>query len=481
MSNHRFDVVIIGAGISGIGAAYYLQKKCPGKSYTILEGREALGGTWDLFRYPGIRSDSNMLTMAYSFKPWGETKTTAKGESIRNYVRETALQYGIEQHIRYSQHVTRAEWSSADATWTIQTQAGETYICDFLLLCSGYYSYKGGYSPEFKGRERFKGPVIHPQAWPEALDYSDKKIIVIGSGATAVTLIPELAKKAAQVVMLQRSPTYMRPLPDEDPFAIKLRKYLPERLAYRLLRWRTITLGQNFYRQARTQPESTKQLMIDLVRDQLPPDYDIATHFTPRYNPWDQRVCLVPDGDLFQAIRAKTASVVTDQIDTFTETGILLKSGQELVADIIVTATGLKLEVMGGIEFIVDHQAVNFANTVTYKGMMYSGVPNMVWTFGYINASWTLGVDLTGKFVCRLLNHMDKAGARQCTPRLPEGTPIADQPWIKNFSSGYIQRSLHLMPKQAENEPWINSQNHQHDKKIIEQSPVTDEGLIFEA
>lgn len=480
MSNQNFDVVIIGAGISGIGAAYHLQKECPQKSYVILEGRDALGGTWDLFRYPGIRSDSNMLTMAYGFKPWSGTKTTAEGASILNYVRETAVENGIEARIRYGQQVTRAAWSSEEATWTIQTGAGETYTCNFLLMCAGYYSYKGGYSPELKGRERFNGTIVHPQAWPDELDYAGKQIVVIGSGATAVTLIPKLAEKATHVVMLQRSPSYMRALPDEEPMAIRIRKYLPERWAYRLMRWINIAIMQYFYRQTRKKPEKVKQQMIDMVRAELPPDYDIDTHFTPRYNPWDQRICLVPNGDLFEAIRAGTASVVTDHIDTLTEDGILLKSGESLEADIIVTATGLNLEVMGGIDFVVDKKTVDFAETVTYKGMMCSDVPNMVLTFGYINASWTLGADLTAEYVCRLLNQMDKTGARQCTPRLADADRMATQPWIKDFSSGYMQRSMHLMPKQGESEPWINTQNYWHDKKMIQRAPIDDGVLVFE-
>lgn len=478
MANHHFDVVIVGAGISGIGAAYYLQKKCPQKSYVILEGRDALGGTWDLFRYPGIRSDSSMLTMAYDFKPWRGTTVTGDGGRILEYVRETAVQHNIDQHIRYGQQATRADWSSDDATWTIHTSAGERYTCNFFLMCAGYYSYKSGYSPEFTGRDRFNGTIVHPQNWPEDLDYAGKQIVVIGSGATAVTLVPELAKKAAHVTMLQRSPTYMRPMPAEDPYAVRIRKWLPEKLAYRILRHRSVTLGQDFYYQTRSEPAQVKQMMIDLVRDELPSDYDIETHFTPRYNPWDQRVCLVPDGDLFQAISAGTASVVTDQIDTFTEDGLLLKSGKQLAADIIVTATGLNLEVMGGIEFVVDGKAVDFAETVTYKGMMCSGVPNMVLMFGYINASWTLKVDLTAVYICRLLNHMDKVGVRRCTPKYT--ADAATEPWVKDFSSGYMQRSLHLMPKQGQSWPWVNTQNFRYDKKRIEREPIDDGALLFE-
>ena len=480
MSTQHFDVVIIGAGISGIGQAYHLQEKCPQKSYVILEGRKALGGTWDLFRYPGIRSDSSMLTMAYSFKPWTDTKTTAKGESILNYVRETAIENGIDKHIRYSQQVASAAWSSADATWTIKTGGGDTYTCNFLLNCAGYYSYKKGYSPDFKGRDRFKGTIVHPQAWSDEIDYADKQVVVIGSGATAVTLIPKLAEKAAHVVMLQRSPTYMTPLPDEDPLAAKLRKYLPKSLAYNLTRWRSIAFGHYFYRKTRTNPEKTKQMLLDAVKAELPEAYDIDTHFTPEYYPWDQRLCLVPDGDLFEAIRNETASVVTDHIETFTEDGILLKSGEMLPADIVVTATGLNLEVLGGIKYSVDGEPVDFSEKVTYKGMMCSDVPNMILTFGYINASWTLRVDLTAEYVCRLLNHMDKHGLRQCTPRLDEAGRNASRPWVTDFSAGYMQRSMHLMPKQGESEPWVNSQNFMRDRKTIGRAPIVDNVLVFE-
>lgn len=478
----NFDIVIIGAGISGIGTAFHLQKKCPEKSYVILEGRDALGGTWDLFRYPGIRSDSSMLTMAYSFKPWHDTKITGKGEAILNYVRETAAENNIEQHIRYSQKATQATWSSEHSTWTIQTQSGETYECNFLLNCAGYYSYESGYSPDFKGLESFGGTVIHPQAWPEDFDYSNKKIVVIGSGATAVTLVPEMAKEAKHVTMLQRSPSYVYPVPDEDPVANRIRKFLPPKLAYRLLRWRSIASGQKLYNETRKNPEQVKTMMLDIVREELPKDYDVAKHFSPNYNPWDQRVCFVPDGDLFKAIREGTASVVTDHIEHFTETGIVLTSGQILEADIVVTATGLKLEVMGGIDYSVDNKAIDFADTIIYKGMMCSEVPNMIWMFGYINASWTLRVDMTADYVCRLLNHMDDNKYKVCTARFnPLEANNATDPWIKDFSSGYMQRSMHLMPKQAKSEPWVNTQDYRQDKRLIERSPVEDEMLFFES
>lgn len=479
------DVVIVGAGLSGIGAAYHLQEKCPQKRYVILEGRDSLGGTWDLFRYPGIRSDSSMYTLGYKFKPWRDAKGIADGPSILNYVRETAIENGIEQHIRYGHRVTRAEWSSETATWTVEAQVEHSDVpvtiqCNFLQLCSGYYSYKGGYMPDFKGRDRFNGPIIHPQAWPEELDYRDKRVVVIGSGATAATLIPELAKKAAHVVMLQRSPSYYLSLPDEDKWANVLRKILPENMAYGIKRWKDLKLSEYFYNRARKKPAEVKQYLIDGVRDLLPPGYDVETHFTPRYNPWDERVCFVPNGDLFQAISEGTASVVTDHIETFTEQGILLKSGQQVAADIIVTATGLNLEVMGGIDFTVDGESIDFAQKITYKGMMFSDMPNLVLMFGYINASWTLGSDLASEYACRLINHMEQTGTRHCTPRLrPEDKEMSTQPWVTNFSSGYMQRKLHLLPKQGSQEPWINSQNYARDKKMLHRAPVEDGLLIF--
>ena len=481
MSDIDFDVVIIGAGISGIGAAYYLQQDCPRKSYVILEGREALGGTWDLFRYPGIRSDSSMLTMSYSFKPWKGTSGTAPGPSILNYVKEVAAENKIEPHIRYGQKVTQAIWDTNEARWTVHSATGEQFSCHFLLMCAGYYSYSSGYTPDFPGQKRFQGDIIHPQNWPEGLDYRKKHIIVIGSGATAVTLVPELAKKAAHVTMLQRSPTYMQPAPSEDEFGLTIRKMLPDWLAYRILRRRSIRFGHDFYQQTRLAPSVVKEMMIDVVREELPADYDIDTHFTPAYFPWDQRLCLVPDGDLFAAIRAGTAAIETDHIECFTEAGILLKSGKCLQADIIISATGLNLEVLGGIEYIVDGHAVNFAKTVTYKGMMCSNVPNMVMMFGYINASWTLGVDLTAAYVTRLLRHMDKIGATHCVPRLETPEKVGTQPWIRDFSSGYMQRSMHLMPRQGEARPWVNTQSYLEDKELIEKAPVSDGVLHFES
>lgn len=484
MSTEYFDVAIVGAGLSGIGAACHLQTKCPGKSYVILESRNASGGTWDLFRYPGIRSDSDMHTLGYNFKPWREAKTIADGESILKYVRETAEENNVEEHIRYGHAVKKARWSTEQAAWTLEVESSEATIhvsCNFLLMCSGYYSYEKGYTPDFKGIEHFEGKIVHPQKWSRDLNYRGKKTIVIGSGATAITLVPELAKEAERVTMLQRSPTYIFSRPDKDVTANWLRKLLPEKIAYAIVRWKYITLQQFFYRRARTQPEKVKDMLLETVRQELGTDYDIETHFTPRYDPWDQRLCLVPNGDLFEAIKSGRADVVTDEIDTFTNNGILLKSGKELAADIIVTATGLNLLLLGGVEFSVDGRKVEFGQTYTYKGLMYSNVPNLVTTFGYINASWTLRADLTAEYVCRLINHLDKMGLRQCTPRLrDEDRKMSARPFIENFSSGYIQRVQHLFPKQGDRYPWVNTQNYERDKKMLRHESLDDGVLVFD-
>ena len=475
-----FDVVIVGAGLSGIGAAYHLKTKCPDKSYVILESREAIGGTWDLFRYPGIRSDSDMYTLGYNFKPWHEPKAIADGESILKYVQETATENQINQHIRYRHSVKQANWSTADASWTVETKNKDTeatvcFQCNFLLMCSGYYNYDQGYTPEFKNSDRFGGKIVHPQKWPQDLDYQGQKVIVIGSGATAVTLVPKLAKQADHVVMLQRSPTYIVSLPDRDPVANLLRKLLPEKIAYAITRWKNVAFQQFFYRRTRTKPEKVKKTLIEMVRQELGSDYDVETHFTPDYNPWDQRLCLAPNSDLFESIKSGKASVVTERIHSFTENGILLQSGKELVADIVVTATGLNLLILGGVKFIVDGQPVEFERTYTYKGMMYSDVPNMVSISGYVNASWTLRVDLIAEYVCRLIDRMEKRGFSQCTPRLrDEDYNMSVRPFIEGFSSGYIQRILHLLPKQGDRPPWINPQNYQQDKKMLRHGAIKD-------
>lgn len=463
MSIEHFDVVVVGAGLSGIGAGYHLQKRCPDKSYVILEGRETIGGTWDLFRYPGIRSDSDMYTLGYSFKPWTEAKAIADGPSILRYVRDTAAENGIDRKIRFNTRVRRASWESKDARWTVEAERGaerETvrYTCNFLFMCSGYYKYENGYTPEFPGADRFRGRMVHPQKWTEDIDYAGKRVVVIGSGATAVTLVPELAKKAAHVTMLQRSPTYVVSRPSEDPVALKLRRRLPEHLAYQITRWKNVLRGMYIYRLCKRDPERIKNLIVGGVRMELGPDYDVGKHFTPRYKPWDQRMCLVPDGDLFKTLRDGRASVVTDEIETFTEDGIKLKGGESLKADLVVTATGLELQPIGGLSLAVDSKPVELPKVITYKGMMYADVPNFAFAVGYTNASWTLKCDLTCEYVCRILNLMDRSGYRQCTPRLNDPT-VTSEPWV-DFSSGYIQRAAPKMPRQGSKRPWRLYQNY---------------------
>jgi monooxygenase len=461
-----FDVLIVGAGLSGIGAGYHLQHQCPGKSFAILEGRDCIGGTWDLFRYPGIRSDSDMFTLGYSFKPWTEPKAIADGPQILSYVRETAAENGIDKHIRFRHRVKRASWSTPDARWTVEaeriTGAGATevvsFTCSFLFMCSGYYRYEAGYTPDFPGAADFAGRIVHPQQWPDDLYYAGKRVVVIGSGATAVTLVPEMARTAAHVTMLQRSPTYVVSRPAQDALANKLRRKLPAGLAYHLIRWRNVLFGMYFFQLSRRKPERVKQLILGGVRMALGPDYDVATHFTPRYNPWDQRLCLVPDGDLFKAIRDQRASVVTNEIDRFTATGIRLKDGSELPADIIVTATGLVLQVLGGMAVAVDGRPVDFATTLNYKGMMYSDVPNLAAALGYTNASWTLKCDLTCDYVCRLINYMDRHGYRQCMPHNDD--PAIEALPSLSFTSGYVQRAIAKLPRQGSKRPWRLYQNY---------------------
>ncbi len=485
VNTEYFDVLIVGAGLSGVGAACHLERKCPGKTYVVLESRDAMGGTWDLFRYPGIRSDSDMHTLGYSFRPWREQKAIADGPSILNYVRETASEHGVDRHVRYGHRVLSAQWSSADACWTMTAEkkdSGETVEirCNFLLMCAGYYRYEQGYLPEFEGRERFEGDIIHPQHWPDDYDYRDKRVVIIGSGATAMTLVPEMSKDAAHVVMLQRSPTYVISMPDVDFVANALRKILPERWAYGITRWKNIGIQQWLYGRSRKSPQWLKKRLLNRVRKELGPDYDVEKHFMPAYNPWDQRLCLVPNSDLFESLRSGKASVVTDHIETFTETGIQLKSGEHLDADLIVTATGLDLVVLGDVDFVVDGKRVEFPHTWTYKGVMCSGVPNMVSTFGYINASWTLRADLTAEYACRLISYMEEGGYDFCVPRLREGDAnMPARPWIADFSPGYIQRVLGDMPKQGDREPWINPQNYRRDRKMFREGALEDGALVF--
>jgi monooxygenase len=476
------DVLIVGAGLSGIGAACHLRANHPDKTFAILEAREAIGGTWDLFRYPGIRSDSDMYTLGYSFRPWKEAKAIADGPSIRKYIRDTAREHDVDGSIRFQHRVVRAEWSTPGGRWMVEaerTDTGETVrlTSGFLLACTGYYRYDEGYSPKFAGTERFTGEIVHPQHWPEDLDYTGKRVVVIGSGATAVTLVPAMAKEAAHVTMLQRSPSYVVSLPAEDPLANFARRVLPARFAYPLVRWKNVLLTTLVFQLSRRRPKFMKALIRKAVEKRLPRGYDVDTHFSPRYNPWDQRMCLVPDGDLFQAIGHGDASVVTDQIETFTEKGLALASGEELEADVIVTATGLNLLMLGGMELAVDGREVVPSETVGYKGMMLSGVPNLALALGYTNASWTLKCDLVAEYVCRLIAHMDRHGYRQCTPRVPDAS-LPREPFL-DLSSGYVLRSIESLPKQGARAPWRLHQNYARDILMLRHGTLEDEGIEF--
>lgn len=487
MSNENkdlLDVVIVGAGLSGIGAAVMLQQQCPDKRYCIIEARQSLGGTWDLFRYPGIRSDSDMHTLGYRFKPWRDAKAIADGPSILRYVKETAAEHGVDKQIRYGQRLVAANWSDVDACWTLELEQADdsvvTQRCRMLLMCSGYYRYEKGHTPEFEGQADFRGQLVHPQHWPQDLDYSDKRVVIIGSGATAMTLAPAMADKASHVVMLQRSPTYVVSMPDRDRVANALRRVLPDTWAYALTRFKNVRFQQWVYRQSRRKPEKLKKRILDMVRKELGPDYDVAKHFTPSYNPWDQRLCLVPNADLFQSIREGRTEVVTEHIDRFTENGILLNNGQELAADIIVTATGLNMQIMGGAQFSLNGKPLDFADTWAYKGLMYSGVPNLVMTFGYINASWTLRADLTAEFFCRLINHMDEHDARVVRPTLrEEDRGMEARPFIDDFSAGYMQRMMHRFPKQGDRAPWLNTQDYGKDRKLLSRDSLDDGVLVL--
>jgi cation diffusion facilitator CzcD-associated flavoprotein CzcO len=482
MSVEHVDVLIVGAGLSGIGAGCHLQANCPGKTYAILEARECTGGTWDLFRYPGIRSDSDMYTLGYSFRPWRENQSIVDGASILNYVRQTASDNGIDQKIRFNHRVVRAEFSSADARWTVTAQRTDTgdsvtLSANFLLMCSGYYRYDEGYTPEFKGTERFAGRIVHPQHWSEDVDYAGKRVVVIGSGATAVTLVPAMARTAAHVTMLQRSPSYVLALPGEDPLAKLLRRALPASASYPIVRWKNVLLTMLSFQVSRHRPSLMKSVVRKGLQRQLPPGYDIDTHFKPTYDPWDQRLCIVPDGDLFQAIGEGRAAVVTDQIDTFTERGLRLRSGAELEADLIVTATGLNLQAFGGMELAVDDREIDLSETMSYKGMMLSDIPNLAMTLGYTNASWTLKCDLSCEYVCRLLNHMDEHGYQQCMAHnndpSVEGQPIID------FSSGYVRRSIDKFPRQGSKPPWRLYQNYPLDILTLKLGAVEDGAMQF--
>lgn len=482
MPNKHFDVLIIGAGISGISAAYYIQEQCPAKTFAILEGRHTFGGTWDLFKYPGIRSDSDMYTLGFAFRPWTSKKAIADAPSIMTYLDETLDEFDLRQHIRFNQKVKKASWSSETALWTIEVQEKgadmpRVYTCNFLSMCSGYYNYEHGYTPDFKGIEQFKGKVIHPQKWPEDLNYEQQKVVVIGSGATAVTIVPKMATKAERVTMLQRSPTYVVSAPAEDKLANFLNTALPHKIAYALNRWRKILMQRFGFNMARKYPNYMSKMLINKVQKELGDDYDVQKHFTPSYNPWDQRICLVPDSDLFEAIKAEKAEVITDHIESFTETGLLLKSGKTLEADIIVTATGLDLKLLGGIDFVIDGEILDLSKTISYKAMMFSDVPNLSLAFGYTNASWTLKCDLSNQYVCRLLNYMDEHGYDQCTPR--QNDPNLElEDWL-DFSSGYIRRKMHTLPKQGTTKPWKLDQNYLTDRKIIGKGKIDDGVMEF--
>jgi cation diffusion facilitator CzcD-associated flavoprotein CzcO len=480
VSLEHFDVLIVGAGISGIGAAYHLQTECPGRRYAILEGRADLGGTWDLFRYPGIRSDSDMFTLGYSFRPWKDGKAIADGPSILNYLRETARAYDIDRHIRFQQRVRAASWNSEDCRWTVEVETGAeraVYTCDFLYLCSGYYDYENAYRPTFAGIEDFSGKVIHPQHWPKDLDYRGQRVIVIGSGATAVTLVPALTENAAHVTMLQRSPTYIASLPEQDIVANWLRKWLPEHAAHWLVRWKNVLLSMWFYQLCRRAPNVAKKLFRRRVVMELGPDFNVDLHFKPTYEPWDQRLCVAPNSDLFRVIREGRASIVTDRIVKFTKNGILLKSGQELAADIIVTATGLNLLPLGGIQMSIDGAPVDLGRALTYKGLMVSNVPNCAFCVGYTNASWTLRADLSSKYICRLLNFMQSHSYKKCVAQLTEGA-VDPQPLLP-LKSGYVQRGVDRFPKQGSKAPWFLRQNYILDLMTLRFGAVNDSAMKF--
>ena len=479
--SESIDVLIIGAGLSGIGGACHLRRNSPDRSFMILESREASGGTWDLFRYPGIRSDSDMYTFGYGFKPWSDKSSIADGHKILSYIREAAAEYDVEQHIRYQHKVVTASWSSTQSRWSVTAERGDTgeqvtISCQFIFSCSGYYDYDQGYTPEFAGIDSFKGQVIHAQHWPEQMDYQGKRVVVIGSGATAVTLVPAMSQDTASLVMLQRTPTYIASVPKEQPLAETLRKWLPDSWVFRLIRWKQVLFQIYLYQLSRRNPQGLRKYLLGLVRKEMGPDYDVDTHFTPDYNPWDQRLCGVPDGDLFAAIREKRAEVVTDHIDQFNKEGIHLKSGKQLDADIVVLATGLNLKFAGGVQYSVDGKVLDFAEHFIFRGMMFSGLPNMAFTVGYTNSSWTLKADLTGQYVSRLLNKMARHSYTAVTPRL---TGEVEEMPLLDFDAGYVLRSRESFPKQGNRLPWKNYQNYIRDFIGLRLGRQNDDELEF--
>ncbi len=475
------DVLIIGAGLAGIGGACQLRRNCPNHSFTILESRATSGGTWDLFRYPGFRSDSDMYTYSYGFKPWKDKSTIADGHKILSYIREAAAEYNVEQRIRYQHKVVAADWSTTEKRWLVTAERGNTgeqvtINCKFLFHCSGYYDYEQGYTPEFSGSETFSGQIIHAQHWPEDLDYRGKRVVVIGSGATAVTLVPTMSKDTASLVMLQRTPTYIANVPAEDPWGLALRKWLPKSWVFRLIRWKKVLFQIYVYQLSRQKPQQLKKFLIGEVRKSLGPDYDVATHFTPDYNPWDQRLCAVPDGDMFAAIRAGSAEVVTDHIDMFNRTGIQLKSGKQLDADIVILATGLNLKFAGGVKHSIDGRELDLSQHFIYRGMMFSGIPNLAFTVGYTNSSWTLKTDLTSKYVCRLLDKMDRGKYAMVTPTLKGDI---DEVPLLDFDAGYVLRAREMMPKNGNRLPWKNYQNYIRDFIGLRLGRLNDDELEF--
>ena len=479
----HFDIIIIGAGLSGIDAACHFSMNCPDKSYAIFEGRSNIGGTWDLFKYPGIRSDSDMHTFSYNFKPWTVNKTIADADSIMQYLKETVEEYDITDKINFNHFMTEISWSSKNNQWTVQGTNKKTdqevkATCNFLMLCTGYYDYEKGYTPDFKGLENYKGQFIHPQKWTPDIVYENKEVIIIGSGATAVTLIPTMAEKTKHITMLQRSPSYILSRPLHDPFAKIVHKVLPAKAAHSLARWKNILLSMYLFRVSRKKPEAVKKFIKGEVKKVLGEEYDVETHFNPKYNPWDERLCAIPDNDLFHVIKEGRCTIVTDHIATFTEDGILLESGKELKADLIVSATGLIIKIAGGMKIKVDGQNIDISKLLNYKGVMLQNLPNIATIIGYTNASWTLKADLACAYVCRLIKYMDTKGYKSCVPKSedknPETVPVID------FSSGYIQRSLDKMPKQGKNYPWRLHQNYIKDTIILKHRKIDDGCLVFE-
>ncbi|MDP7703632.1 NAD(P)/FAD-dependent oxidoreductase [Mycobacterium sp. TY815] len=486
MTEH-LDVIILGAGISGISAAWHLQNQCPGKTYAILEQRDRLGGTWDLFRYPGVRADTDMYTLGFHFQPWAG-RAIAGGEPIRDYLGHTAAEWGIDKRIRFNHRVIRADWRSAESRWVLRAEqvntgsriaSSVTISCSFLIVCTGYYSHEQGHSPNFPGSQAFRGPIIHPQHWPAELDYAGKRVVVVGSGATAVTLVPALADSGAKhVTMLQRSATYVVAEPERDVVADMLNRRLPQGAAYAAVRWKNILRQAALYRACRRWPQRMRARLIKQARRQLPQGYDVEKHFGPQYNPWDQRLCVAPNGDLFRTIRQGRTEVVTDTVSRFTATGILLDSGRELPADIIVTATGLNLQLFGGTTVSIDGRPVDLARTMTYKGAMLSGVPNLAFAFGYTNASWTLRVELVSEFICRLLTHMDTDGLTTVVAEHP-GAGVEERPFIEDFTPGYVLRVLDWMPRQGSRSPWRVTHSYLRDLRLIRHGKIADDWLRF--